>query len=873
MVLNDMSRQLYTHLVSDDAAQRKANQHSLDWLFVEAQQQLGPFMTEWKGLYKHALVQVLKDNEEDQEESPENVGYIKLFAYNCAKEIHKSIAQEVTDPILNGDEISHARERIQLDHAEEIEAARRDMRAQISSEKKVWAVAFHNSNKLAWLMKVVEEMGFMLVSKDDAKEREGRMAKCCTGPSSSVLATPENHPRKLENLQTPKACKMKGKRPLAAPCPLWSWSNLTISQPSNLSDAPDVDMEEIKQPLFFASSYPETSAALQAVTDRTPKESLLISGISIPQLVQPSQAPDAPLHNPKATLLEPDMDVSVYATSRQQSLAPVMIPLPPDPSPLSRVLTPDSTRGVASSMHNPENAMADDPLAISQPEVVVIPPALPPLQAIPLLPGLAEMLNALQANLMTSFTAQINHLSSRIDAQDEVPLAPSEVLPVLDPLLVPRPPPTPSAPHPPCAILLDKTTWAGVVTPSNFMQNNRAKVTANMNANTIGRTPGGALRKGRGANPTSVENMEITIACGEGLQDKDAEGKLYKSNPGNIVQVACNAMERMSAQAPPVLYGRWSVNANSHNFMYVFAGVVPFSTILQFSKNPLDADGFTTVGKGGKDAAATPAKLSRNAKCTQAWWAKKAAGGSNTPGLSMASPSNPNTNGGAQGSSVGTILFPEDVATITEMIDAFRKLAYMVCDGSGNDLHRAMTELEGGWGAHTEHLDNLFGLSARYAVKHGLPLTIPQTEDEVACGEGGLEAATGHVHAFCANWGSTQPIHFVFHLLPPNTHFTTTEEVDTQRSRQAKTSDRMRQFNDAVDFTMNLAQSLFENNMISRPLLGLEVEVIITTHSLDSLFSLDNPGPIGDCVAEAIKSHIVQDALWLFSLSSITSYA
>ncbi|KAI9428957.1 hypothetical protein BJY52DRAFT_1200718 [Lactarius psammicola] len=191
LVLNDMSKQLYTHMTTDPEARHSANKCSLDRLFIEAQQQLGPFMEEWKMLYKHSLVQALKDNDKDREESPpvmdpllqENVGYIKLFAFNRAKEIRESIARTVTDPILDGDEVTRACKQICLDHVEEIEAARQEVRAQISSEKKAWAVAFRNSSKLSWLTKVAEEMGFVLISKDDTKEREGRMTKCHSGPS------------------------------------------------------------------------------------------------------------------------------------------------------------------------------------------------------------------------------------------------------------------------------------------------------------------------------------------------------------------------------------------------------------------------------------------------------------------------------------------------------------------------------------------------------------------------------------------------------------------------------------------------------------------------------------------------------------------
>ncbi|KAI9450707.1 hypothetical protein BJY52DRAFT_1191623 [Lactarius psammicola] len=857
MVLDDMSKQLYTHMVNDADARKRANQLSLDRLFADAKTQLEPFMDEWKMIYRHSLIQATK-KEEDREDTPvpmdpilaEKLGYIKLYAFNTLQDIRDSIAQDVTDPLLDGDEISRTRERIRINHAEEIEAARRDTHAQISSEKKAWAVAYWDSVKLDWLTKAAEELGYVLISKDDAEQHEGRTAKRHAGPvgkrersssrvstatPSEVPATPENQPRLLDTSQTPTARKKtKGKRVLAPSHPPRSRSHSISSQPSDLSDVPDVDMVDIKKPLFFASSYPA------------------ISGISIPAEVRPSQAPEAPLRDPRARLSEPATDVSVY-------MAPAQIKPSPEPAPPSQVLTPDSTRGVASSMHNPDNAMADDHPPALAPEAIVVPPALPSLQPIPLLPGLAEMLNALQANLMTSFTSQINNLSSRIDAQDEIikirvqpktggkgktgllrpnpPSQPqpqphsSEVLLVPDPLPVPRPPPIP--PHstrPPHAILPEKTTWAGVVTPGNFGQDQTTRQSSRGNANIIGRTAGGATRKGKANPPVSIDNTEITITRGVGLQDKSAEEWLYKSNPGGIVQAARSAMEY--------------------------------------------ADGFTTVGKGGKDASPSGA-TSRNAKKTKSRQSKKAAKDDGSSGLPTAGPSNPNTNGAAQGSSVMNVLFPEDVATITETMDAFRKLAYAVCDGSKEDLQRAMTELERGWGVPTEHLDNLFGLPARYAVKHNLPLTVPQTEDTIAGrgGEGGLEKAAERVQAFRAAWGSTQPVHFVYHSLPASTRFATEDEVDARRIRQAKTSDRMRQFNDAIQFTIDLSRSLFENNITTRPLSTLEAEVVVTTNSLETLFSLDNPGPIGDRVADQIKTHLQQDSARLFSLASITSYA
>ncbi|KAI9442018.1 hypothetical protein BJY52DRAFT_1229254 [Lactarius psammicola] len=387
MVLDDMSCQLYSHMTTDNAARHTANQHTLDWLFVEAQHQLGPFMTEWKALYKHHLIQALKDNEEDQEEAPpvlnpllqENEGYIKLFTYNRSKEIRESIARTVTDPILDGDEISRARERIWLDHAEEIEEVK---------------------------------------------------------------------------------TKGKGPRPAHNGAQSRSSSVSSFSTPHS-PDQKDVDMVEPQAPLFFTSSYPEMAKALETVINQPTPGLQAISNISVPTDVRASQAPGAPV---------------TPALEQEPAEAP------------SRVLTPDSTRGVASSMHNPENQMVEDPPPPSGGMVPPPIPTLPQLSAIPLLLGLAKMLNALQANLMTSFTAQVNALSARIDAQDEVikinppakktkgktvahadqcappistpnPIptagasdaAPAksqhtsnnEVLPVPDPLLVPCPPPLP----------------------------------------------------------------------------------------------------------------------------------------------------------------------------------------------------------------------------------------------------------------------------------------------------------------------------------------------------------------------------------------------------------------------------------------------
>ncbi|KAI9454280.1 hypothetical protein BJY52DRAFT_1189006 [Lactarius psammicola] len=1000
MVLDDMSQQLYTHMVTDETARHWANQLSLDRLFVEAQQQLGPFMEEWKGLYKHALIQALKDNEDDREESPEptdpllreNLGYIKLFAFNRAKEIRESIARTVTDPILDGDEISRARERIRLDHAEEIEAAHRET----------------DSAKLEFLTKAAADLGYVLTRKDDAEERKGRTAKRratldgkrsrsgsrAEDPAAGAPpVTPTRKPVRLDTSTTPKArkTKTKGKRALVIPKSIRSRSVSLSSTPSEVDEV----MADPIPPPFFASSYPHTAQALAESTEK-------ILAISLPALVRPSQEPGAPLRDPRRYPSEPATDVTVGDNT----------PIAP-----SRVVTPDSSRGVASSMHNPLNTMVDDPPCPPTDTPKAAPTTSPldqvttstaPLTSIPLMPGLAEMLTALQNNLVTTFTSQIAGLAKRIDDQDSViksitsragntkskgpspenanqtrppadghapgltpnpagragdaPDAPitvptHDLVPVPDPTAAPIPPPRTRAPLPKAiqpplvGAQGNGMHWAAVVTNSNFAVNASARNTSKVNANSVGWTASGAARGGRGAAPDLNENTEITVVRGSGLKDKNAEDRLYKSNPGGVVQAARSHMERMSAQAPAVLYGRWSVNANSHNFVYVFAGKVPFSTVLQYSQalteplgggNLLPNKGWTFAqlrgvptsdgqgvihepdtlleevrrapffadaifvskphwqlnvtalahaSTGAVQLAFIDESGARSATAKAQGVAPTAAGIANestAPANNMTAPqtdadgftlvgkpSDAQKRKGkkkksgkgrrerdAAASAVGpshaegtvqVVLFPDDLATVAQTIDAFRKVAYE--------------------GSRTSDLDNLFCLPARYAVKHLLPLSIPHTEQEITRGSKDKEEAAAHIAKFRTTWGDSRPYHYAISQLPPNTRFATAKEVEDQRISKASTSKKAKMYSDAVTFTLDLARNLYENSFTSWPLLELEANILIVDHSLERFFHPDNTVLIGDTIADAIKNFIQQDAAQLFRLANTGLHA
>ncbi|KAI9440220.1 hypothetical protein BJY52DRAFT_1195475 [Lactarius psammicola] len=87
MVLDDMAKQLYTHMTSDPDSRRSANQRVLDRMFVDAQTQLGPFMAEWKMVYKHSIIQALKESEEDREDTVAESNRLQLKWQNKRFEV------------------------------------------------------------------------------------------------------------------------------------------------------------------------------------------------------------------------------------------------------------------------------------------------------------------------------------------------------------------------------------------------------------------------------------------------------------------------------------------------------------------------------------------------------------------------------------------------------------------------------------------------------------------------------------------------------------------------------------------------------------------------------------------------------------------
>ncbi|KAI9451588.1 hypothetical protein BJY52DRAFT_1190883 [Lactarius psammicola] len=292
--------------------------------------------------------------------------------------------------------------------------------------------------------------------------------------------------------------------------------------------------------------------------------------------------PSGPLHEP-TTIPNPLTLASLKAghAAAIQGKAKTTIP--------SAVLSPDSLHGVESLMHNLQNLITDDAgthpasnAPIPTPNTTALPPdapvkmslpivALLALPSTPLLPGLVELLNALQANITMAFTSQLTSLLAQMDQQDihiqaitkpqgkgknpavatglasqatshdAPPHLPSMVAPGVqpdatissnnpppgEPMGPPLGPPPINPPSlPPCKngpvpIPTGATRWASVVTNTNFTGQTKAHTGAIATTRAIRRSVTGGKKAGR--IPAYLINTEITVMHGKGLKDLKRE--------------------------------------------------------------------------------------------------------------------------------------------------------------------------------------------------------------------------------------------------------------------------------------------------------------------------------------------------------------
>ncbi|KAI9429558.1 hypothetical protein H4582DRAFT_2065095 [Lactarius indigo] len=270
---------------------------------------------------------------------------------------------------------------------------------------------------------------------------------------------------------------------------------------------------------------------------------------------------------------------------------------------------------VRSSMHNPANAMEDDP---STPRGLVR-AADGPLDQ-------EQCIIAAVQELLAPITAHVEHLADTVCMVDlrthpgphPLPAKPAD-LPVEreeTPFLVPKVPlrslspapvPTPVAPSTtstPAPAPQASAPGAGshtvtvnngfisvgrrgplysVLMAKNVQQQTTATARALAHAAAQGRTPAGNLKPT--ASPSSRLVTKVVVVCYGGLDDKDVEKKLCATNPGHIVHGVRTAIERQTVNPIRLLSGNWSVEvAKTGNFVYTLVGKVPMEHVLTFSK-------------------------------------------------------------------------------------------------------------------------------------------------------------------------------------------------------------------------------------------------------------------------------------------------
>ncbi|KAI9449201.1 hypothetical protein BJY52DRAFT_1227907 [Lactarius psammicola] len=392
IALEDHASRMLQELQDDPSTRTTVEREVRRRMMVKLEEECLEDIDEWRTVYRKGLAVALRA-EATGTEIPvlshsqivrECSGEIQAQVNKKVEDIRLSIVQEEVEKHLLLSETDNAKASIRRKYYADIENARQEARAEVSSEKKAWAVAYRDSNHLEFLSAKAKDLGYMLVRIDADEEREGRSAKrgALEGKRSrsasraedvtpcSVPVTPVTRPRKLDGSITPtpvkkkKAGKGKG-RALVIPKPLPTQSGVQAvdGEDSMEEDAP------IPPPLFLADSSAPS----------TPKTAVPILPISIPTNVRASQQPDGPVRDPVLVPLPPTIPptpvlavVDHLPTAIQGSAGVAPNPESSNDSQGGVLpLTDSPLRGVSSSMHNPMNQMEVD--AGAQPPLAPIP--------------------------------------------------------------------------------------------------------------------------------------------------------------------------------------------------------------------------------------------------------------------------------------------------------------------------------------------------------------------------------------------------------------------------------------------------------------------------------------------------------------------
>ncbi|KAI9459947.1 hypothetical protein BJY52DRAFT_1222941 [Lactarius psammicola] len=261
IVMDDMADQLINQLKDDPVAQAEVERKVRERMMKKLKDECIEDIDEWRTVYRKGLaaalwaeatgtdIPVLSHSQIVRECSEE----IQAQADKKAVEIKESIIKEEVEKYLLLQETDNARAIIRRKYLENIEDARRQVRAEIASEKKNWAVAYRDSVQLTFLREKAALLGYQLFRKDEDEEREGRSSKRATqeGKRSrsasraedvtpDIPVTPVTKPRNLDGSVTPQARKnkkKKGGRKLVIPKPF----SIAGSEASSTEDGMEED--------------------------------------------------------------------------------------------------------------------------------------------------------------------------------------------------------------------------------------------------------------------------------------------------------------------------------------------------------------------------------------------------------------------------------------------------------------------------------------------------------------------------------------------------------------------------------------------------------------------------------------------------------
>ncbi|KAI9431363.1 hypothetical protein BJY52DRAFT_1232170 [Lactarius psammicola] len=234
IVMDDMADQLINQLKDDPVVQAEVERKVRERMMKKLEDECIEDIDEWRTVYRKGLtaalraeamgtdIPVLSHSQIVWECSEE----IQAQADKKAAEIKESIIKEEVEKYILLQEMDNARAIIRRKYLENIEEAQREVRAEITSEKKNWAVAYCNSVQLTFLREKAALLGYQLFQKDEDEECEGCMAKCAIpdgkrsrSTSCAKGVTPDTIPvtptvnlQKLDGSVTPQAKKNKKKK-------------------------------------------------------------------------------------------------------------------------------------------------------------------------------------------------------------------------------------------------------------------------------------------------------------------------------------------------------------------------------------------------------------------------------------------------------------------------------------------------------------------------------------------------------------------------------------------------------------------------------------------------------------------------------------